>query len=90
MMKFDCTIQHEPGKFLFIADALSRAPTQETPTMGEVATQNKVEIFIDAIAQQLPASSNILQVYQMARLFVIKLLGTAKVLGRRNTQSKLN
>ena len=67
MMKFDYTIQHVPGKFLYIADALSRAPTQETPTVDEVATQNEVEIFIDTITQQLPASSNKLQVYQKAQ-----------------------
>ena len=51
MIKFDYTIQHVPGKFLYIADALSRAPMQQTPTVDEVATQNEVEIFINAIAQ---------------------------------------
>ena len=67
MMKLNYTIQHVPGKFLYIADALSRAPTQETPTVDEVATKNEVEIFIDAITQQLSASSNKLQVYQKAQ-----------------------
>ena len=49
MMKFDYTIQHVPGKFLYIADALFRAPLQGTPTVNEIATQKEVEIFIDSI-----------------------------------------
>ena len=69
---------------------LSRAPTQDTPTVDEVATQNEVEIFIDVIAQQLPASSNKLKKPNMMILFVTKLLATAKVIGHKNTQSKLN
>ena len=40
---------------------------QQTLTVDEVATQNEVEIFIDLIAQQLPASSNRLQIYQQAQ-----------------------
>ena len=90
-MKFDYTIQHVPGKFLYIADALSRTPLQGTPTVDEIATQKEVEIFIDSIAQQLPASSTKLQTYRpnMMILFVVKLLATEKVVGLRNTQSKL-
>ena len=66
-MKFDYTIQHVPGKFLYIADALSRAPLQGTPAVDEITTQKEVEIFIDSIAQQLPASSTKLQTYQKAQ-----------------------
>ena len=47
MMKFDYTIQQVPGKFLYIADALSRAPIRGIPTLDEIATQQEVEIFID-------------------------------------------
>ena len=57
-MKFGYTIQHVPGKFLHTADALSRAPIRGTSTLEEITTQKEVEIFIDSMAQQLPASSN--------------------------------
>ena len=67
MMKFDYTIQHVPGKFLYTADALSRAPIRVTPTLEEITTQKEVEIFIDSVVQQLPASSNRLQAYQKAQ-----------------------
>ena len=46
MMKFDYTIQHVPGKFLYMADAISRAPIRGTPTLDEIATEKEVEIFI--------------------------------------------
>ena len=67
MMKFDYTIQHLPGKFLYTADALSRAPIRGTPTLDEIASQQEVEVFIDSLTQQLPASSHRLQVYQKAQ-----------------------
>jgi len=67
LMKFNYTIQYVPGKLLYIADALSRAPIKGTPTLGEIATQEQVEIFIDSVTQLLPASSNRLQEYQNAR-----------------------
>ena len=67
MMKFDYTIQHVPGKFLYTADALSRAPIRGTPTLDEIASQQEVEVFIDSLTQQLPASSHRLQVYQKAQ-----------------------
>ena len=55
-MKFEYIIQHVPGKFLYAADALSRAPIRGTPTLKEITTQKEVEILIDSVAQQLPAS----------------------------------
>ena len=66
-MKFDYNIQHVPGKLLYIADALSRAPIKGTPTLDEIAAQKEIEVFIDSVTQQLPANSNRLQVYQKAQ-----------------------
>ena len=66
LMKFDYTIQHVPGKLLYVADALSRAPIRGIQTVEEIPAQKEVEVFIDSVTQQLPASSNQLQVYQNA------------------------
>ena len=67
-MKFDYNIHYVPGKLLYyIADAFSRAPIRGTPTIDEIATQKDVEVFVESVTQQLPASSNRLQVYQNAQ-----------------------
>ena len=57
-MEFDYNIHHVPGKLLYIADALSRAPIRGTPTVDEIATLKEVDVFMDSFTQQLPASSN--------------------------------
>ena len=53
LAKFDYTVYHVPGKQLFTADALSRAPIPETI---EDPLQEEVESFVEAITQMsLPA-----------------------------------
>ena len=39
LMKFDYNIHHVPGKLLYTADALSRAPIRGTPTLDEIDSQ---------------------------------------------------
>ena len=49
LMKFDYNIHHVPGKLLYTADALSRAPIGGTPTLDEIDSQQEVEVFIDSV-----------------------------------------
>ena len=65
LARFDFTIQHTPGKLLYTADALSRAPLAEK---GEsLQTQEEVETFIEAITSSLPASQQRLEAYRQAQ-----------------------
>ncbi len=54
LSKFDYTISHVPGKFLYTADALSRAPVDGIGK--EAILQNKAETMVDAVVQSLPTS----------------------------------
>ena len=53
-MIFHYTIAHVPGKFLYTADTLSRAPLPCTTTHLEEIT----EFFIDSIVSQLPGNKD--------------------------------
>ncbi len=54
LSKFDYTISHVPGKFLYTADALSRAPVDGIGK--EASLQNEAEAMVDAVVQCLPTS----------------------------------
>ena len=54
MAKFDYTIHHVPGKLLYAADTLSRAPTKTTNHGADLPEE--VETFIDSVTESLPAS----------------------------------
>jgi len=58
LMRFHYTIHHVPGKSLYTADALSRAPIRDS-TQTDVITSSEVEHFVDAIKAMLPASTQI-------------------------------
>jgi len=65
--RFDYTIHHVPGKELYTADALSRAPSS---VAGIISTnfQNELEIFVNTIIMSvLSASSNRLEEYRAAQ-----------------------
>ena len=64
--RFDYSIHHVPGKELYTADALSRAPSS---VAGVISTnfQNELEDFVDTITSVLPASSDQLGEYQIAQ-----------------------
>ena len=65
LAKFDYTVYHVPGKQLFTADALSRAPVPETI---EDPLQEEVEDFVEAITQRcLPATPQRLGEYRKAQ-----------------------
>ena len=62
MNRFDYDICHVPGKDLYTADALSRAPTAE-PGKNSVAFQSEIEMFVEAVTSAIPASDSRLKEY---------------------------
>ena len=66
LMQFNYSISHVPGKELYTADALSRAPITSFSTIKEV-DDHQTELFINAIDSSLPASADSLQEYQAAQ-----------------------
>ena len=56
LMRFSYSIQHVPGKLLYTADTLSRAPLREEYDTQTLQRQSEVESFINTITSQLPAS----------------------------------
>jgi len=66
LAKFKYVAQHVPGKVLYAADALSRAPLQEG---GEEEPQEEVEAYIEHITvPSLPATPSRLQEYKQAQI----------------------
>ena len=53
MMRFEYSIVHVPGKYLYTADALSRAPRTTT---GDDAKESEVELLMELALVELPAS----------------------------------
>jgi len=66
LMRFSYSIEHVPGKFLYAADTLSRAPLRESDAQT-LQRQSEVESFINTITSHLPASQQRLQEYQKAQ-----------------------
>ena len=65
LARYDYTVQHVPGKELFTADTLSRAPVSLTE---EFTLQNKVETFVNLVVNNsLPASKHRLDEYREAQ-----------------------
>ena len=68
-------MEHVPGKYLYSADTLSRAPIQDS---GDTSFQEEVETFVNGITEHfLPATRQQLQVYCIAT-FAVKLQGWPK------------
>ena len=55
--RFDFSIQHTPGKHMYTADTLSRAPL---PNKGDTSLEELAELAMDACITQLPASHSTL------------------------------
>lgn len=62
LMRFQYTIQHVPGKSLYTADTLSRAPLKD-PSDTAAVSCGETEQFVQAIRAVLPASADRLEVY---------------------------
>lgn len=57
LMRYEYDIDHVPGKLLYTADALSRAPLYRM-TKEEEQFQSTVEAYVDCVIEGLPASEN--------------------------------
>ena len=64
LARYNYDIQHVPGKLLYTADTLSRAPVKE---MYSLQLQDEVELFIESVADNLPASTKQLEAYKRAQ-----------------------
>ena len=67
LMRFQYTIQHVPGKTLYTADTLSRAPLQGSDEASTLKTVAEIEQFVQAITASLPASPSRLDSYSKAQ-----------------------
>ena len=65
-MRFHYTIRHVPGKSLYTADTLSRAPLRDS-TQADITTSTEVEHFVNAARAVLPASTDSLKAYAQAQ-----------------------
>ncbi len=64
--RFQYSTQHVPGKYMYTIDTLSRAPNAVAGD-DDISLQGEVETFIAAVAVNLPASSERLEVYRMSQ-----------------------
>ena len=64
LMRFQYSINHVPGKTLYMADTLSRAPLN-IPTTNEITEDT--EKFVQAIISGIPASKDYLESYRKAQ-----------------------
>ena len=60
LMRYDFSIDHVPGKFMYTADALSRARIDQDPSASE-ELQSEVECYMNAVMVSLPASDHRLE-----------------------------
>ena len=67
LMRFQYVIQHVPGKTLYTADTLSRAPLKEIPDANSSTSSQEIEQFVQAITAALPASPDRLDSYRKAQ-----------------------
>ena len=56
LMRNSYTIAHVPGKILWTADTLSRAPGKAIATAAENELMETTNIYVDAIMEQHPLS----------------------------------
>ena len=61
---YSYTIQHVPGKLLYAADALLRAPA---PGKGSQQLEPEVEAFVEAIVTNMPATKPRLDAYRQSQ-----------------------
>ena len=66
LARFEYAATHIPGKFLYTADALSRAP-HTTSDPIDIKEAYKTESFICSIQSSLPAQSLMLEIYKCSQ-----------------------
>ena len=62
---FEYRVQHVPGKFLYMANALSRAPLRIE--VSSLQLQDEVEAFIENSTYSLPAMASRLEMFKQAQ-----------------------
>ena len=68
LLRFDFTISHVPGKELTTIDALSRGPAKST---SRVKQEEEIELHVDNILLQLPASDKRLEEITAAQKYPV-------------------
>ena len=63
LMRFQYTINHVPGKTLYTADTLSKAPLKDTSEANGHTSSDKIEWFVQAIIAALLADKDRLDSY---------------------------
>ena len=66
--RFSYDIKHIPGKELYTADTLSRAPIPNYTSTDSLALQELAELCMVAVVSHLPASNQRLEIYRKAQL----------------------
>jgi len=67
LMRFHYTIHHVPGKTLYTADALSRAPLKGASDASGCSLSDEIERFVQAVTASLPANQDRLDSYRKAQ-----------------------
>ena len=65
LMRFQYTIHHVPGKTLYTADTLSRAPVNDRD--ANTCSPEEIEVLVREITAALPADSDRLHSYSVAQ-----------------------
>ena len=63
MTRYDYSIEHKPGKLLFTADTLSRAPCS-TATADNSIPDSEIELFVDTLTSSTPITKSLLERYR--------------------------
>ena len=63
---FDYTIYHVPGKLLYTADTLSRAPITNAE-VDDIRVQEEAEALLESVVDSLPTSPQRLEIYRKAQ-----------------------
>ena len=61
MMRFNYSISHVPGKELYAADTLSRAPIVRSLRHKEEKLESDVKSYVDSVVRYLPATEDRLE-----------------------------
>ena len=65
MARYNYTVEHVPGKLLYSADALSRAPSKGNDSSDEL--QYDAESYIASVISNLPSTPDRLEMYRQAQ-----------------------